>query len=71
MNLESFAVVEWVGHDPLLVSVVPSNWLVKKRDKLYSHWPSTSVDDSIVKKRSPPEHNWPQYQVTLLGSAGD
>jgi len=74
MELNLFAVVEWLNYDPLLVSIVPSNWLVTEGENpeiLFSYWSPRPVDDSIVKKRLPPQTNWPKYQVKLLGSAGD
>jgi len=45
--------------------------LVREKKKLFSYWSPRPVDDTIVKKRSPPQKNWPKYEVKLLGSAGD
>jgi len=69
--MEMFAIVEWVGYDPLLVSIVPSNWLIMDGTKLFSYWSLRPVDDTVVKRRSPPQKNWPKYEVTLLGSSGN
>jgi hypothetical protein len=64
-----FAVVEWLDFQPPSVSIVPSNWLIED-DKLYSYWPPGTASDSVIKRRSEPQSNWPKFLVRLLGKAG-
>jgi len=71
LDIELFAVVEWTGYSPPLVSIVPSNWLVMDGTALCSYWSPRPVDDTVVKKRIPPQSKWPKYEVELLASAGN
>lgn len=65
-----FAVVKWLENDQRYVSVVPTNWLVRKDNKDYSSWPLRAADESVVKKRREPGSDWPKYAVKILSKAG-